>query len=107
PAPEVEIERLIPGRCEFTVKNHGPVVMRVAEKFDPNWQATVDGQSRPVLRIDYMFQGVAIEEAGTHRVVLAYYPSSLPVVLQWIGVLAGLGAAGWLAVPRRRKEAAA
>jgi hypothetical protein len=107
PAPEVEIERLIPGRCEFTVKNHGPVVMRVAEKFDPNWKATVNGQSRPVLRVDYMFQGVAIEEAGTHRVVLAYRPSSLPVVLQWIGVLAGLGAAGWLAVPRRRKEAAA
>ena len=107
PAPEVIIERLIPGRCEFTVKNHGPVVMRVAEKFDSSWKATVDGQSRPVLRVDYMFQGVAIEEAGTHQVVLAYRPSSLPVVLQWIGLFAGLGAAGWLAVPRRRKEAAA
>lgn len=104
PVSEVEIAQLIPGRTVFTVKNHGPVVMRVAEKYDPNWKATVDGQPRPLLRVDYMFQGVAIEEAGTHRVELAYRPSSLPVLLQWIGILAGLGAAGWLAATGRRKE---
>ena len=107
PMPEIEIERLIPGRTVFTVKNHGPVVLRVAEKFDPNWKATVNGQPRPVVRVDYMFQGVAIEEAGTHRVELVYRPSSLPVLLQWIGILAGLGAAGWLVATGRRKGAAA
>ena len=104
PVPEVEIAQLIPGRTVFTVINHGPVVMRVAEKYDPNWKATVDGQPRPLLRVDYMFQGVAIEEAGTHRVELAYRPSSLPVLLQWIGLLAGMGSAGWLAATGRRKE---
>ncbi len=106
PAPEVKIEQNIPGRCEFTVANHGPVVMRVAEKFDPNWKATVDGQPAPVLRCDYMFQGVAIEPAGTHKVVLEYAPSSLPVWLQWAGILAGLGAAAVLLVPRRKEAAA-
>ena len=102
PTPEVEIEELIPGRCVFTVKNHGPVVMRVAEKYDPNWRATVNGAPQPVLRVDYLFQGVAIGEAGTHRVVLAYRPSSLPILLQWIGILAGLGAAAALLVGRRQ-----
>ncbi len=107
PMPEIEIARLIPGRYEFTVKNHGPVVVRVAEKFDPNWKATVDGQPRPVERVDYMFQGVAIEEAGAHRVALVYRPSSVPVLLQWMGILAGLAAAGWLAATGRRNEVAA
>ena len=107
PRPEVDIEQAIPGRLVFTVKNHGPVVLRVAEKFDPNWKATVNGQPRPVVRVDYMFQGVAIEEAGTHRVELAYRPSSLPVLLQWIGIISGLAAAGWLAVTGCRKGVAA
>ena len=107
PAPEVKIERMIPGRYEFTAANHGPVVLRVAEKFDPAWKATVDGQPAPVLRCDYMFQGVALEQAGSHRITLAYAPSSLPVQLQWGGILMGLGAAAVLAVPRRRKEPAA
>lgn len=107
PPPEVEIVEAIPGRMEFTVKNHGPVVMRVAEKFDAGWRATVDGQSWPVLRVDYMFQGVALEEARTHRVVLRYAPTSWPLVMQAVGLLAGLGASLWLAIPRRRKEQAA
>lgn len=107
PPAEVEITRLIPGRYGFTVKNPGPVVVRVAEKFDPNWKATVDGKSVPVLRVDYMFQGIALGEAGTHRVELAYAPSKSPVLLQEAGLLAGLAAAAILAFPRRRKEAAA
>ncbi len=107
PPADVEIARAIPGRYEFTVKNAGPVVMRVAEKHDPDWKATVDGKPVPVLRVDYMFQGIALEKAGTHEIVLRYEPSSLPVLLQWVGIWAGLGAAGVLLWPRRRREAAA
>lgn len=107
PPPEIEIAKIVPGRYEFSVKNHGPAVVRVAEKYDPNWKATVDGEVRPVLRVDYMFQGIALEEARAHQVVMWYAPPLLPVVLQWIGILAGLGAALALAVPRRRNEAAA
>ena len=106
-AAEVEIAKIIPGRYEFTVKNQGPVVVRVAEKFDPGWKATVDGQPVPVLRADYMFQGIALQEAGTHRVELAYGPPSFPIFLQWIGIIFGMGAALSLAIPRRRKEAVA
>ncbi|HAL91525.1 MAG TPA: hypothetical protein DCM68_00670 [Verrucomicrobia bacterium] len=107
PPPEVAITRLVPGRYEFTVKNHGPVVIRVAEKFDPNWKATVNGEPKPVLRVDYMFQGIALEEARTHEVAMWYAPPMLPTLLQGAGLLAGLGAAVALAVPRRRKEEAA
>ena len=106
PPAEIDVEILIPGRYVFTVKNSGPVVVRVAEKYDSNWKATVDGDPRPVLRVDYMFQGVALDRAGTHRVEMVYRPSSVPVALQWAGILCGLGAAVALAVPRRKAAAA-
>jgi hypothetical protein len=104
---KVEISRLIPGRYEFAVENAGPVVVRVAEKYDPNWKAWVDGRRAPVLRADFMFQGIALEQAGRHEIVLRHAPSSMPVLLQGAGLLAGLGAGLVLAIPRRRKEAAA
>ncbi len=106
PPPEVNVARLLPGRYEFTVENSGPVVLRVAEKYDPNWQATVDGKPAPVLRVDYMFQGLALAEAGTHEVVMRYAPSSLPHAVQAAGLSAGVVALLWLAVPRRKREAA-
>jgi hypothetical protein len=107
PPATVAISRLIPGRYEVTVETPGPVVVRVAEKFGPNWTASVNGRSAPVLRTDYMFQGVYLASAGRHEIVLRHAPSSMPLRMQAAGLLAGLGAAVWLAVPRRRRAAAA
>ncbi len=94
----VQITKLVPSRYEFTVENKGPVVIRVSEKYDPDWRATVDGSPVPVLRTDFMFQGVALMDAGKHEVVLRYAPPLLPVLMQASGLLAGLGALLWLAV---------
>ena len=107
PPPRVEIERVAPGRYAFAVETGGPAVVRVAEKYDANWKATVDGKRAPVLRVDYMFQGIALPGAGRHVVAMGYEPSLAPVLLQGIGILAGLGAALSLAWPRRREGGAA
>jgi hypothetical protein len=103
-AAAVEITRLIPGRYEFTVENAGPVVVRVAEKHDPNWKATVDGRPTPVLRTDFMFQGLYLPEAGRHEIVLRNAPSSRPVILQVLGLAAGLAAGAWLALSAVRRR---
>ena len=105
PPARVNVARVLPGRFEFTVENAAPVVVRVAEKHDPNWTATVNGKAAPVLRTDFMFQGVYLPEAGRHDVVLRHAPSNGPVAMQGAGLLAGLGAAAWLAAGalRRRK----
>ncbi|NLB65795.1 MAG: YfhO family protein [Lentisphaerae bacterium] len=105
--PVVNVRNIMFGRYDFTVQNSGPVVVRVAEKYDPNWRATVNGTEQPILRVDYMFQGLALAEAGTHEIVLSYAPSSLPVWLQGAGLLAGAGALLWALVPRRRAGEAA
>jgi len=103
-ASVIEISRIIPGRYEFTVENQGPVVVRVAEKYDPEWKATVDGQRVPVVRCDYMFQGIPLEKAGTHEIILRYAPSFGPIYLQWAGILVGIGAAFSLLIVRFRKR---
>ena len=104
---KLEVERVAPGRYDFTVETSGPVVVRVAEKYDGDWKATINGEPARVLRVDYMFQGIALPGGGTFEVKMGYYPSRLPVALQAAGLLAGLGAAVALALPRRKREAAA
>jgi hypothetical protein len=41
----------------------------------PGWKATLDGQDRPIHRVDHAFQGVVIEP-GSHEVVFRYAPAS-------------------------------
>jgi len=65
----------------------------------PGWSARVDGQPRPLVRVDSIYQGVFLE-AGDHRVELAYRPTrlkagallSLVSLLGWGGGVALLGA---------------
>ena len=78
----------------------GPAVVLIRSSWDPNWHATVDGHARPVLRADYLMQGVAVP-TGHHRVLLTYDDP-------WVG--RGLLASGFVllvllggAAARRRK----
>lgn len=80
-----------------------PALLRVAEKFDPDWRAWIDGQPVPTLRLDYIFQGVMVP-AGTHEVLLKYAPVVWPVYIQLTGLALFLGAALWLLVQAIRTK---
>lgn len=88
-----------------------PAILRFSEKFDPDWQATVDGSPAQVLRVDYIFQGVFVP-AGTHEVMLRYAPPLLKPILQISGMGLFLVTLVWVAVSgaarsrRSRKQAA-
>ncbi len=61
-------------RLTFTVNADGPVVLVVSQVWYPGWQVRVDGEARGApLRIDYIFQGIALE-AGSHTVELSFAP---------------------------------
>ena len=47
----------------------------VSERFAPEWQATVDGESTDVLRANYLLRAVAVP-AGEHTVHFRYRPSA-------------------------------
>jgi hypothetical protein len=60
----------------FSADAAGPSILLVRNVFDPNWHATVDGRTVPVLRTDYLLQGVAVPP-GRHDVELTYDDPSI------------------------------
>lgn len=51
----------------------GDGILVLLEAWDPGWTVEVDGASRPLLRADLIFRGVALG-GGRHRVVFRYRP---------------------------------
>lgn len=80
-----------PERTTLAVTTEQPAILRIADKYDPDWKVWVDGQRMPLLRVDFIFQGVYIEP-GLHEVVLRFAPPAWPLWCQGVGILLCLGA---------------
>jgi hypothetical protein len=89
-----------PGNVKLCVTADAPATLRVAEKWDVDWKASVDGSPVEVKRIDYLCQGVDIP-AGKHEVVLRYSPSKLFFYMQCSGYLILFFSLGALVLRRK------
>jgi uncharacterized membrane protein YfhO len=74
-------------------------VLRAVLKHSPEWIATVDGKSVPVLRCNYLAMGVYLPP-GEHEVVLRYAPDTRLLGLQFAGMALCAAAAVWLIARR-------
>ncbi|MBP7830263.1 MAG: hypothetical protein KA248_10135 [Kiritimatiellae bacterium] len=106
PAPEgqglvgqAQVARYASGSMAILTSADRPAVLRVAEKFDPGWQARVDGRPAPVRRVDFLFLGVGVE-AGAHEVELFYKTGAGSLAALGLGLLLCAGAAASLLVRR-------
>lgn len=63
---DVEVECVTPNTA----------MMVLNDSWAPGWKAFVDGEARPVLRVNYAFRGVVVPE-GPHRVLFLYRPTLL------------------------------
>lgn len=54
------------GKLQFEVHAEAPTVAVVAQSYNRNWQARVDGRHVPVLRANHAFQAVAIPAGHSH-----------------------------------------
>lgn len=88
----VEVINYRPGKVVLKTYAEVPTTLRVAERWDPDWKAIVDGTEAKVNRIDYLCQGVSLAP-GRHEVKLIYSPSCLFLYLQIAGLVALLIAA--------------
>jgi len=92
-------EEVRPEDVRVTVDATAPSIVVVRNAWDRGWSATVDGEPAPVLRADYLLQGIPVT-AGAHEIRLTYREPSigrglLLSALVWLGFAVGLGVLWW------------
>ncbi len=65
-------------RIAAVVASPSATMLVLAQTFDPNWRARVDGQPVRLWRADFAFQAVALS-AGRHQVELVYRDSAFEI----------------------------
>jgi hypothetical protein len=71
PAGQVEIAHRGPNSVLLRAQLTRPAYVTLLDRYDPNWQATVDGRLAPVLRANQAFRAV-YAGAGHHEICFEY-----------------------------------
>ncbi len=100
----VKIDSYSPRRIVLSADSKTPAVLLLNDHFDPNWKATVDGQSVEILRANHLMRGIALKP-GTHTVEFALKPNSTPLYVTLSAQALGLILLGVLVfAPSKREE---
>ncbi|MDQ7823874.1 MAG: YfhO family protein [Candidatus Eremiobacteraeota bacterium] len=107
PPGSAEITSFSPDVIEVEISVERPSWLFLGEIFYPGWKAAVDGQSRPVVRADYIFRAVPVYP-GERRVKFRYAPESLKkgamITLVSLILAAGLAGADYFAGLMKRSS---
>lgn len=101
----VEVLSYRSGKVKLRVRTDAPAILRVADRYDAEWKATLDGQPVEVGRVDFICMGVSVP-AGEHIIVLHYTSSWLHFYMQIAGLVVLTAALFW-AIKRRKDDHAA
>ena len=103
-AGTVKIDSYSPRRITLSADAKTPAVLLLNDHFDPNWKATVDGQSVEILKANHLMRGVALKP-GAHKVEFALKPNSTPLYVTLSAQALGLILLGVLVfAPSKREE---
>jgi hypothetical protein len=72
---DARVTRQSSGELEVSVSARQPAVLVISEVFYPGWVASLNGQSAPLLRANYLFRAVHVSP-GEHIVRLRFEPGS-------------------------------
>lgn len=99
-APEtVSVRRLSCNSIEVTAQTATPGLLVLSETNYPGWRVLVDGTHRVPLRVNGVFQGVAIDRPGRHELLFEYSP---PLLRPLIAVAGAAVVVALLLALRRR-----
>jgi uncharacterized membrane protein YfhO len=71
PAGQVEITYRDPNSVTLRAQLARPAYVVLLDRYDPNWQANLDGRPAPVFRADQIFRAV-YAGAGDHEIRFTY-----------------------------------
>jgi hypothetical protein len=77
-------------RIELEADVKTPSILLLSERYDPKWQAWVDGKPAPVLRCDYILRGVYLTP-GKHNIVFKFVTSLTTLYISLTAIVIGLG----------------
>jgi hypothetical protein len=92
--------------AEFMVSTTAPGLFVLADQYDPDWTATVDGAAATIHRVDYLMRGVLIG-AGVHRIRFLYVPRALEagIHVSTLSLALTIALAGAGLIQKRRSRA--
>ena len=73
PSGKVDIVRLEDTEIVLRTHSRSDAFLVTSDIYYPGWEATLDGQSIPLYRTDYVLRGVSLP-AGSHEVRFEYHP---------------------------------
>ena len=103
PATTANVNRHTPNLIEVETEISSPGWLVLSEIWYPGWQATINGTTQPVERVNGLLQGIYLPEAGQYRVLVEYRPNSV----EWgnrIAIIALVVVAGLLVLAKFYKN---
>ncbi len=99
---EVKFESYAPKHIVLSAKATAPCVLLLNDKFDPNWNVTVDGQPAKLLRANFIVRAVFLDKPGEHRIEFKFQPPLTGLYISTAAVVVGLGLLGFLIFAERK-----
>ncbi|MBP6746174.1 YfhO family protein, partial [bacterium] len=76
----ISLDKIADERIELSTESDFSGYLVVADQYYPGWKASLDGQTTPILRANYVQRAIALP-AGKHKVVFTYEPESYRIGL--------------------------
>lgn len=93
-ALQFQVRKYSPNEIQLEVQSPRTRVAVLANSFDPNWKASIDGRSTDsVMPANYVLQAFLIPQ-GSHIVTLSFFPNSLRTGM----ILTGAGLLAWVLI---------
>jgi hypothetical protein len=86
---EASITQYAPKRITVKTRSDAPGILLLNDRWHPDWKVTVDGQSAPLLRANFLMRGVSVA-AGEHTVEYRFDPPHQTLWVSLAAVATGL-----------------
>ena len=86
---EASITQYAPKHITVKTRSTAPGILLLNDRWHPDWKVTVDGQSTPLLRANFLMRGVSVA-AGEHNVEYRFDPPHQTLWVSLAAVATGL-----------------